>query len=102
MLASIIRSGREIETHILSGGMTLQRSKRPIPRTCLTAPTMSRKCRAGMVIRVIPDMAVGCPDNTTRRGLACLHLGEPSCRWFNRFLDRSALFGDHGFLVGAR
>lgn len=34
--------------------------------------------------------------------MACLHLGEPSCRWFNRFLDRSTLFGDHGFLVGAR
>ena len=34
--------------------------------------------------------------------MACLHLGEPSCRWFNRFLDRSALFGEHGFLVGAR
>lgn len=29
---------------------------------------------------------------------ACLHLGEPSCRWFNRFLDRSQLFGDHGFV----
>ena len=22
--------------------------------------------------------------------MACLHLGEPSCRWFNRFLDRSS------------
>ncbi len=32
--------------------------------------------------------------------MACLHLGEPSCRWFNRFLDRSDLFGPHGFLVG--
>jgi len=32
--------------------------------------------------------------------MACLHLGEPSCRWFNRFLNRSALFGEHGFLVG--
>ena len=30
--------------------------------------------------------------------MACLHLGEPSCRWFNRFLDRSSLFGEHGFL----
>jgi hypothetical protein len=29
---------------------------------------------------------------------ACLHLGEPSCRWFNRFLDRSELFGANGFL----
>jgi hypothetical protein len=33
--------------------------------------------------------------------MACLHLGEPSCRWFNRFLDRSELFGQHGFLVEA-
>lgn len=30
--------------------------------------------------------------------MACLHLGEPSCRWFNRFLDRSTLFGEQGFL----
>ena len=30
--------------------------------------------------------------------MACLHLGEPSCRWFNRFLDRSELFGANGFL----
>lgn len=39
--------------------------------------------------------------------MACLHLGEPSCRWFNRFLDRSALFGDvtgrsEGFLEESR
>lgn len=32
--------------------------------------------------------------------MACLHLGEPSCRWFNRFLDRSQLFGERGFLRG--
>lgn len=32
--------------------------------------------------------------------MACLHLGEPSCRWFNRFLDRSALFGERGFVRG--
>ena len=30
--------------------------------------------------------------------MACLHLGEPSVRWFNRFLDRSELFGERGFL----
>ena len=30
--------------------------------------------------------------------MACLHLGEPSCRWFNTFLDRGALFGDAGFV----
>lgn len=28
---------------------------------------------------------------------ACVHLGEPSCRWFNRFLDRSVLFGPDGY-----
>lgn len=33
--------------------------------------------------------------------MACLHLGEPSCRWFNRFLDRSQLFGPAGFVRGA-
>jgi hypothetical protein len=33
--------------------------------------------------------------------MACLHLGEPSCRWCNRFLDRSELFSDHGFLIEA-
>lgn len=32
--------------------------------------------------------------------MACLHLGEPSCRWFNRFLDRAELFGAHGYLQG--
>jgi hypothetical protein len=31
--------------------------------------------------------------------MACLHLGEPSCRWFNRFLDRDVLFGRQGFLA---
>jgi hypothetical protein len=34
--------------------------------------------------------------------MACLHLGEPSCRWYNRFLDRAILFGAHGFLRPAR
>jgi hypothetical protein len=34
--------------------------------------------------------------------MACLHLGEPSCRWFNRFLDRKVLFGDRGFLRTTR
>ena len=33
--------------------------------------------------------------------MACLHLGEPSCRWYNRFLDRRVLFGKNGFLTGA-
>ncbi|HEC16007.1 MAG TPA: hypothetical protein ENI99_05465 [Sedimenticola sp.] len=30
--------------------------------------------------------------------MACVHLGEPSCRFFNRFLDRSLLSGDAGYL----
>jgi hypothetical protein len=30
--------------------------------------------------------------------MACLHLGEPSCRFFNRFLNRDALFGIRGFV----
>lgn len=29
---------------------------------------------------------------------ACVHLGEPSCRFFNRFLDRDVLFGAGGYL----
>jgi hypothetical protein len=30
--------------------------------------------------------------------MACLHLGEASCRWFNRYLERGRLFGPSGFL----
>jgi hypothetical protein len=30
--------------------------------------------------------------------MACLHLGEASCRWFNRYLQRGKLFGPNGFL----
>jgi hypothetical protein len=30
--------------------------------------------------------------------LACLHLGEPSCRHFNTYLDRRPLFGRNGYL----
>ena len=30
--------------------------------------------------------------------MACLHLGEPSCRYFNRFLDRTALLGPTGYI----
>lgn len=29
---------------------------------------------------------------------ACVHLGEPSCRFFNRFLERGVLFGRDGYL----
>ena len=34
--------------------------------------------------------------------VACLHLGEPSCRYFNRFLDRRTLAGPHGYLTMER
>lgn len=30
--------------------------------------------------------------------MACLHLGEPSCRLFNRMLSRAVLFGPAGYL----
>lgn len=30
---------------------------------------------------------------------ACLHLGEPACDYFNRFLDRRLLFGSDGYLA---
>lgn len=30
--------------------------------------------------------------------MACLHVGEPSCRYFNRHLSRSTLFGPNGYL----
>ncbi len=31
--------------------------------------------------------------------VACLHVGEPSCRMFNGFLDRDVLFGPTGYFV---
>jgi hypothetical protein len=31
--------------------------------------------------------------------VACLHLGEPSCSYYNRFLSRDVLFGPSGFLA---
>ena len=31
--------------------------------------------------------------------MACLHLGEPWCRYYNRFLDRSTLHGPGGYLM---
>jgi hypothetical protein len=34
--------------------------------------------------------------------LACLHLGEPSCRLFNTYLDRKPLFGRSGYLSARR
>lgn len=38
----------------------------------------------------------GC-DRSSGACLACLHIGEPSCTHYNRFLDRKTLFGDLGF-----
>jgi hypothetical protein len=44
-----------------------------------------------------------CPfDPACRRNgaacVACLHLGEPSCRGYNRYLSRLVLFGPGGYL----
>ncbi|MDC6295119.1 hypothetical protein ACQZ32_09290 [Ralstonia pseudosolanacearum] len=39
----------------------------------------------------------GCKDSGGAC-LACLHVGEPSCRYFNRYLSRDALFGQSGYL----
>ncbi len=33
--------------------------------------------------------------------LACLHIGEPSCRCFNTYLDRNLLFGHNGYFATA-
>jgi hypothetical protein len=30
--------------------------------------------------------------------VACLHVGEPSCRYYNQYLDRATLFGKDGYL----
>jgi hypothetical protein len=40
----------------------------------------------------------GCKDSGGAC-LACLHVGEPSCRYFNRYLSRDALFGVNGYLM---
>ncbi len=37
-----------------------------------------------------------------RRVMACLHAGEPSCRYHNRFLSRTKLFGEGGHLTPRR
>jgi hypothetical protein len=41
------------------------------------------------------------PGCTTGGGacVACLHLGEPSCRWYNTLLDRGTLTGTRGYLA---
>lgn len=48
-----------------------------------------------------------CPldPGCTRHGgacVACLHVGEPTCRFYNQFLDRRVLFGAGGLLVPDR
>lgn len=39
----------------------------------------------------------GC-DRASGACLACLHIGEPSCSYYNKFLDRKVLFGPTGYL----
>ena len=39
----------------------------------------------------------GC-DRASGACLACLHIGEPSCSHYNRFLSRKTLFGRDGYL----
>ncbi|KAB0674572.1 hypothetical protein J4G66_21980 [Aeromonas dhakensis] len=39
----------------------------------------------------------GCSD-AGAACMACLHTGEPSCRYFNRYLSRLTLFGVNGYL----
>lgn len=43
-------------------------------------------------------MDPGC-TKTGAACVACLHVGEPSCRYFNRYLDRRALTGSAGYLT---
>ena len=38
----------------------------------------------------------GCSDSGGAC-MACLHLGEPSCRMFNQSLDRASLHGHKGY-----
>jgi hypothetical protein len=55
------------------------------------------------LITAVVDGEHRCPlDPGCSRGagacLACLHVGEPSCRYFNTYLDRKVLFGNAGYL----
>jgi hypothetical protein len=55
--------------------------------------------------RLLDEVVLGehrCPldPSCLRHGAACvgcLHIGEPSCRYFNRYLDRQTLFGPGGY-----
>jgi len=55
---------------------------------------------------VAGDMRCPLDPGCRRHGsacVACLHLGEPSCRHYNRFLDRTVLGpGEHGYFQLAR
>lgn len=56
------------------------------------------------LIRAVVDNEHRCPldpgcSRSSGACSACLHVGEPSCRAFNRHLDRRALFGPKGFLT---
>jgi hypothetical protein len=55
------------------------------------------------LLREVTRGDLRCPlDPGCARGggacMACLHIGEPSCRYFNRSLDRSVLAGPLGYL----
>jgi hypothetical protein len=57
--------------------------------------------------RLMNDVVYGeyrCPMDPvcTRAGgacVACLHVGEPACRYFNRYLSRTTLFGENGYFA---
>lgn len=58
--------------------------------------------------RLLDEVVLGenrCPldPSCVRHGascVGCLHIGEPSCRYFNRYLDRRTLFGSSGYFTG--
>ena len=56
-----------------------------------------------LMLRALRNNESRCPlDPGCSRGSgacsACLHLGEPSCAYYNRFLRRDHLFGPAGYL----
>lgn len=42
----------------------------------------------------------GCEHNGAACAV-CLHVGEPSCRFYNQFLSRTTLFGSNGYLTAS-